>query len=421
VFNTFILSRTAGSRFLSVSIGLQPYALLGSDGETPDKKPACHPSSHPEHEERREVHFLLYPHDKWIDPDGRPYLTLPTKKSVQEPLASFLLGTSVEAFVEGILREDLELKDEDYVLEQELEPAQVELTSPAQHEFTRYTIYPVYVWVHPSQRDPLCEGMKGQWLSCEEAAKHPRISPTASKVFERLRESPAEFQAELERIRQSYAQAKAAGLEGEAKLDKLAREYAAVKSRAEALRRLFDTTLPDRPSMDGLALKWFSQNRSGVRHLPRKTLDEILDAGNRAFNLRVADPYLRYQTQGLGFTWSFFTQKDAQDVHVHGAPVVEIYGILEGQMEIWSKPYYDRGTSAWSHRILEPGDWVEVDSLQCHIVHWLGQGKGVVFKAGPGPLAEVGKLGVKGKTPCDGCPCMKPLEVLRLEKLLRRP
>jgi putative ABC transport system permease protein len=35
VFNTFILSRTAGSRFLSVSIGLQPYALLGSDGETP--------------------------------------------------------------------------------------------------------------------------------------------------------------------------------------------------------------------------------------------------------------------------------------------------------------------------------------------------------------------------------------------------
>src|SRR5713226_3113244 len=97
------------------------------------------------------------------------------------------------------------------------------------------------------------------------------------------------------------------------------------------------------------------------------------------------------------------------------------YGVLEGRMEIWWKPYYDRGTSAWSHRLLEAGDWAEVDSLQCHIVHWLGEGKGVVFKAGPGPLAEVGKLGVKGKTPCkDNCRCMKPAQVLELEKLVYR-
>jgi hypothetical protein len=99
---------------------------------------------------------------------------------------------------------------------------------------------------------------------------------------------------------------------------------------------------------------------------------------------------------------------------VHGAPVVEIYGVLEGRMEIWWKPYYDRGTSAWSHAILEAGDWIEVDSLQCHIVHWLTEGKGVVFKAGPGPLAEVGRLGVKGKTPCKDCICMKPPDVSRL-------
>ena len=45
------------------------------------------------------------------------------------------------------------------------------------------------------------------------------------------------------------------------------------------------------------------------------------------------------------------------------------------------------------------------------------EGRGVVFKAGPGPLAEVGKLGVKGKTPCDGCPCMKPERVKALEAL----
>jgi hypothetical protein len=84
--------------------------------------------------------------------------------------------------------------------------------------------------------------------------------------------------------------------------------------------------------------------RRGVRHLPKKTLDEIRDAGDRALNLRVADPYLRYQMQGQGFTWSFFTHKDEQDLHVHGAPIVEIYGILEGEMEIWSKPYYYPGS-----------------------------------------------------------------------------
>jgi hypothetical protein len=43
----------------------------------------------------------------------------------------------------------------------------------------------------------------------------------------------------------------------------------------------------------------------------------------------------------------------------------------------------------------------------------------VVFKAGPGPLAEVGKLGVKGKAPCDGCPCMKPESVIQLEQGLK--
>jgi len=186
------------------------------------------------------------------------------------------------------------------------------------------------------------------------------------------------------------------------------------KFQAAALSRLFSPPA-DPPSMDGLALKWLSHNRSGVRHLPKSSLDQILAASNRALNLRVADPYLRYQMQGLGFTGSFFTHKDAQDCHVPGAPVVEIYGILEGRMEICWKPYYDCGTSAWNHRILEPGAWQEVDSLRCHIVHLLTEGQGVVFKAGPGPLAEVGKLGVKGKTPCDGCACMKPEPVNTLE------
>jgi hypothetical protein len=97
---------------------------------------------------------------------------------------------------------------------------------------------------------------------------------------------------------------------------------------------------------------------------------------------------------------------------------VQIYGILEGRMEIWWKLYDDRWTSAWSHRVLELDDWVEVDALRCHIVHWLTEGKGTVFKAGLGPLDGVGRLGEKGRTPCEDCPCLKPSEVLRLERLL---
>jgi len=41
------------------------------------------------------VAFLVYPHDKWLAPDGQPYLSLPTKRSVSEPFATFLQGTSV--------------------------------------------------------------------------------------------------------------------------------------------------------------------------------------------------------------------------------------------------------------------------------------------------------------------------------------
>jgi len=64
------------------------------------------------------------------------------------------------------------------------------------------------------------------------------------------------------------------------------------------------------PTMDALADMWARKNNEGVRKLEKNTILSILDAGNRAFNLRVADPYLPYQRQGLGFTWSFFTTNE---------------------------------------------------------------------------------------------------------------
>jgi hypothetical protein len=336
------------------------------------------------------VGFLVYPHDKWRDAAGQAYYTLPAKKTVVEHFDPFQQGSSLEHFLEAVLKEDLGLPLDHYALEQELEPAQVEFPSPKHGETTQYTIYPLDIWVHPSQHEALRGRVKGEWLTCAAGLVDQRLSATARAVFHLVRERE-------QLLEHSYA------------------HQPEKEQQPDAPRRLL-REVAERPTMNALARKWLSHNRSGVRHLKKQELDEILAAGGRAFNLRVADPYLRYQLQGLGFTWSFFTERDPQDLHVHGAPTVEIYGVLEGRLEIWWKAYHDRGTSAWCHRILEVGDWLEVDALQCHIVRWLCAGKGVVFKAGPGPLAEVGRLGVKGKTPCGDCPCMKPPEVLRLHK-----
>jgi hypothetical protein len=337
-----------------------------------------------------QVGFLVAPHPRWKDEQGRPLLALPAKKTVLDPSAPSLRGTALDVFVDVLVQEELGVPAERYALEQELRPVYVERVSPTHGVATHYTIFPVDLWVHPAEREPVRARMGGMWLTCDLAASHPQLSPTARRILRLVARR-------------------------EAKLCSHYRAHPSDEGRPEAPRRLL-APVPDAPSMDALAKEWLSHNLHGVRILPKSMLDTILDAGTRAFNLRVADPYLPYQMQGQGFTWSFFTHKDPQDCHVHGAPTVEIYGILEGEMEVWWKPYYERGTAAWSHNVLRAGDWLEVDSLQCHIVHWRGQGRGVVFKAGPGPLAEVGRLGVKGKTTCAGCPCMKPREVREWER-----
>jgi mannose-6-phosphate isomerase-like protein (cupin superfamily) len=167
---------------------------------------------------------------------------------------------------------------------------------------------------------------------------------------------------------------------------------------------LLDTAIAG-PSMDALASDWASRNDGGIRVVRNQKLQEILDVGSRAFNLRVADPYLPYQKQGLGFTWSFFTPKDKQDIHVHGQPAVEIYGVLEGRLQIWFKPMNQRGVRSWQKMTLEAGDWAEVEALYCHFAFWVGrQGKGTVIKAAAGgELAGVGKIGQAGKTVCRDC------------------
>ena len=160
---------------------------------------------------------------------------------------------------------------------------------------------------------------------------------------------------------------------------------------------------PAAPSMDAVACQWAAAHEGGVRVVRGTDVRRILASGERAFQLRVADPYLPYHRQGFGFTWSFFTPKDRQDLHVHGLPAVEIYGVLEGRLMLWYKPMNQRGVRTWQSRILTAGDWAEVEPLNCHFAAWLDpQGLGTVIKAaGSGELAGVGRLGVSGKTVCD--------------------
>jgi hypothetical protein len=343
------------------------------------------------------VRFLVYPHPRWKKADGKAYWALPAKKTAVVPDAAPWYGHTVEPFIEAIMQGDLGVPPDDYLLDQELEPILVEAESPSRGGLTRYEVCTADVWVSPSVRDRLAAKVNGAWLTPREILDHPDVSPTTSAVIDAVLKRETE----------------------------LAGKYASrpeAERRAEAPRRLL-RDLPDRPTMDMLALRWHARNRGGVRCLSWDEARSILDAGDRAFNLLVADPYLRYQNQGYGLTFSLFTHKDRQGLHLHGAPIYEIYGVLSGgPLEVWSKPKHDRGAAAWSRKVVEPLGWAEVGPEHCHIVRWLGEGVGVVFKAGPGPLAGVGRQGACGKTPCgktpnsEGCFCLKPLELIEVEK-----
>ena len=60
-----------------------------------------------------------------------------------------------------------------------------------------------------------------------------------------------------------------------------------------------------------------------------------------------------------------------------------------------------------SHRVVGPGAGSRSRGpVPRRALAGLRQGRGLQGR--PGPLAEVGRLGVKGKTPCEGCSCIKP-------------
>lgn len=184
------------------------------------------------------VRCLLYPHERWHDPADEPYLALPAKKTVTDPLALFQPGTSVDEFVATIAREELGLAEDDFALEQELPAVQVPMTSPTRGELTHYTLYAIDLWVDPAKRAAAAATLDGVWLTLQEALQHPRLSPTARAVLEGL-------------------------LKREDQLAQHYRTHPEDAKKADAPRLLLQG-VPAHPSMDALAKRWFHRNKHGV-------------------------------------------------------------------------------------------------------------------------------------------------------------
>lgn len=296
-----------------------------------------------------------------MSPDGEVrFLVMPKPGGLSFPATKYRQGEDIYSALVRPMEEDLGLPPDTYFPEEELPMIQNAGESPRYPGLSRrWYLYPVDVSLRAKAMEAIQKAGEAEWLTLDSL---------------------------LDRVEEPNLHVIGTSLKKEREGD------------------LLHNVHPG-PSMDALASHWSARNEGGVRILRKNGIEEILDAGSRALNLRVADPYLAYQKQGLGFTWSFFTFKDRQDVHVHGMPAVEIYGILEGEMLLWEKPMNQRGARVWTCHRLGPGDWAEVAPLNCHFACWVGQkGLGTVIKAAAsGKLAGVGKIGEAGKTVCKDC------------------
>jgi hypothetical protein len=146
--------------------------------------------------------FLVYPHEHWKAPDGQPYFALPAKKTVDDPIAEFIEGTPLDAYIDEIALQEWKLPSSAYAVGREFEAAEWTLPSAAQRDDnyrplpTKYTIHPVEVWVAPEHREPLRARLVGRWLTPDEALALPWLSPTARGVFGELKRRHASFESQ---------------------------------------------------------------------------------------------------------------------------------------------------------------------------------------------------------------------------------
>ena len=144
--------------------------------------------------------FLVYPHEHWKAPDGEPYLALPAKKTVNEPLAEFVLGSSLDQYIDEIVLHEWDLPAGVHQVHHRFEAAEWTVPSAAEKDEdyrplpTKYTVHPVEIWLAPEHREPLRKRLDGRWLTPEEALAEPWLSPTARGVFAELRKRYEHFQ-----------------------------------------------------------------------------------------------------------------------------------------------------------------------------------------------------------------------------------
>ncbi len=107
-----------------------------------------------------QVGYLVYPHKTWIDEKTQqPYLALPAKKTVEDPLAELIQDTPLDENVDAIMFQEIGLLPDAYALDQELRAAHVRMHSPTRKDkhgqaiMTHYMVYPIDVWVRPEHRE----------------------------------------------------------------------------------------------------------------------------------------------------------------------------------------------------------------------------------------------------------------------------
>ena len=143
--------------------------------------------------------FLLFPFERRKAPDGQPYLSLPAKKTGDDPEVVFLEGMLLDSWINEIVQGEWKLPSTAFQIGQEFDTAEWTMPSPGRKDDehravpTSYTVHPVEVWVAPEEREPLRERLEGRWLTPDEALAQQWLSPTARGVFEVLRKRYDQF------------------------------------------------------------------------------------------------------------------------------------------------------------------------------------------------------------------------------------
>ena len=114
----------------------------------------------------RRAGFLLFPFERSKAPDGQPYLSLPAKKTGDDPEVVFLEGMLLDSWINEIVQGEWKLPSTAFQIGQEFDTAEWTMPSPGRKDDehravpTSYTVHPVEVWVAPKSASPCASDWK---------------------------------------------------------------------------------------------------------------------------------------------------------------------------------------------------------------------------------------------------------------------